>query len=77
VLGRDLQRLGELTGPYVTDTTADLSVAAACIPDPGRRHEAEELLRRLRPVVESRLEAINRAVPDRNDQHSAEEPPSP
>jgi len=76
-IDRDLERLGQLTGPYVTDTKDDLSVAAARIPDQDRRHEAEQLLRRLRPVIESHLEAINRAVPDRNDQRPAEEPPSP
>jgi hypothetical protein len=76
-IDRDLERLGELTGPYVTDTKDDLSVAAARIPDLDGRHEAEELLRRLRPVIESHLEAINRAVSDRDDQHPAEEPPSP
>jgi hypothetical protein len=52
-------------------------VAAARISDLDRRHEAEELLRRLRPVIESHLEAINRAVSDRDEQHTAEEPPSP
>lgn len=77
MIDRDLERLGELTGPYVTDTKDDLSVAAARIPDLDRRHEAEELLRRLRPVIESHLEAINRAVSDRDDQRPAEEPPSP
>lgn len=51
-------------------------MAAARIPDPDRRREAEELLRHLRPVT-SRLEAINRAVFDHDDQYPAGEPPSP
>lgn len=63
-IDRDLERLGELTGPHVTDATADLSVAAARIPDAGQRREAEELLRRLRPVVEPHLDADDQPFPD-------------
>jgi hypothetical protein len=63
-IDRDLERLGELTGPHVTDATEDLSVAAARIPDDDKRREAEELLSRLRPVVEPRLDAIGQAFPD-------------
>lgn len=61
----------------MTDAKDDLSVAAARIPDPDRRREAEELLRRLRPAIFSRLGAINQAVPDGDDQRQAGEPPSP
>jgi hypothetical protein len=60
---RDLEWLGELTGPYVTDLKEDLSAAAARIPDAGRRREAEELLDRLRPVIEPHLDAIEQAGP--------------
>jgi hypothetical protein len=61
---RDLERLGELTGPHVTDKTEDLGMAAARIPDEDQRREAEELLSRLRPVIRPHLEAIGEAVPD-------------
>ena len=60
---RDLERLGELTGPHVTDEKEDLSVAAARIPDDDQRREAEEVLSRLRPVIEPHLEAIDQAFP--------------
>jgi hypothetical protein len=62
-IDRDLERLGELTGPHVTDEKEDLSVAAARIPDDDQRREAEEVLSRLRPVIEPTLEAIDQAVP--------------
>jgi hypothetical protein len=62
-IDQDLERLGELTGPYVTDAREDLSAAAARIPDDDRRREAEELLRRLRPVIEPHLDAIEQASP--------------
>ncbi len=62
-IDRDLERLGELTGPHVTDEKEDLSVAAARIPDDDQRREAEEVLSRLRPVIEPHLEAIDRAGP--------------
>jgi hypothetical protein len=51
-IDRDLERLGELTGPHVTDAKEDLSVAAARIPDSDERHEAEELLSRVRLIIE-------------------------
>jgi nucleotide-binding universal stress UspA family protein len=54
-IDRDLERLGELTGPYVTDTSDDLAVAAVRIPDADLRREAEELLDRLRPLADSHL----------------------
>lgn len=50
-IDRDLERLGELTHAYVTDTTADLSLAVARIPDEGRRRDAEDILNRLRSVI--------------------------
>jgi hypothetical protein len=61
-IDRDLERLGELTGPYVTDNRDDLAVAAARIPDAALQHEAEELLARLRPVIDSHL--ADGIVPD-------------
>jgi nucleotide-binding universal stress UspA family protein len=54
-IDRDLERLGELTGLYVTDTSDDLAVAAARIPSADLRREAEELLERLRPLADSHL----------------------
>src|ERR1039457_3358465 len=63
-IDRDLERLGELNGPHVTDAKEALGVAAARIPDDDKRREAEELLSRLRPVVEPRLDAIGQAFPD-------------
>jgi len=54
-IDRDLERLGDLTGPYVTDTSDDLTVAVARIPDTSLRREAEELLERLRPLADSHL----------------------
>ena len=63
-IDRDLERLGELTGPHVTDAKDDLSVAAARIPDDDKRREAEELLSRLRPAIEPHLDAIDEACPD-------------
>jgi len=54
-IDRDLERLGELTQAYVTDTTEDLSLAAARIPEEDLRADAEELLSRLRDVIESRF----------------------
>jgi hypothetical protein len=63
-IDRDLERLGELTGPHITDEKEDLSVAAARIPDDDQRREAEEVLSRLRPVIEPHLEAIDQASPE-------------
>lgn len=54
-IDRDLERLGELTGAYVTDASEDLAVAAARIPDTDLRREADELLDRLRPLADSHL----------------------
>jgi hypothetical protein len=55
VIDRDLERLGDLTGPYVTSTSDDLAVAVARIPDTSLRREAGELLERLRPLADSHL----------------------
>jgi hypothetical protein len=60
-IDRDLERLGELTGPYVADVREDLSVAAARIPDGAGRREAEALLSRLRAAIEPHLDAIGEA----------------
>jgi hypothetical protein len=54
-IDRDLERLGDLSGPYVTDTSDDLTAAVARIPDTSLRREAEELLERLRPLADSHL----------------------
>jgi hypothetical protein len=54
-IDRDLELLGELTQAYVTDTTEDLSLAVARIPEEALRGEATELLSRLRDVIESRF----------------------
>jgi hypothetical protein len=54
-IDRDLELLGELTRAYVTDTTEDLSVAVARIPEEDLKREATELLSRLRDVIESRF----------------------
>jgi hypothetical protein len=61
-IDRDLDRLGELTGAYVTDQKEDLSVAAARIPDDGQRREAEALLHRLRAAIEPQLDALDEAT---------------
>jgi hypothetical protein len=61
-IDRDLERLGELTGAYVTDQKEDLSVAAARIPDEGQRREAEALLSRLRAAIEPHLDALDEAT---------------
>ena len=61
-IDRDLERLGELTGAYVTDQKEDLSVAAGRIPDEDRRREAEELLSRLRAAIEPQLDALDEAT---------------
>jgi hypothetical protein len=50
-IDRDLERLGELTHAYITDTTEDLSLAVARIPDEDGRHDAEDILDRLRLVI--------------------------
>jgi hypothetical protein len=50
-MDRDLERLGALTRAYVTDEREDLGVAAARIPDPDLRLEAEELLSRLKDAI--------------------------
>jgi hypothetical protein len=63
-IDRDLERLGELTRAHVTDTTEDLSLAVARIPDEGRRRDAEELLNRLRLVIASDFDEPGRAELD-------------
>ena len=62
VLQRDLDRLGELTGSHVADGDDDLGQAAARIPDETQRREAEELLRRLSPVIGPQIDAISAAL---------------
>lgn len=61
-IDRDLERLGELTGAYVTDQKEDLSVAAARIPDDDQRREAEALLSRLRAAIEPQPDALDEAT---------------
>lgn len=58
-ISHDLDRLQQLTRPYADDADDDLGQAAARIPDEARRREAEELLRRLRPVIGPHVDAIN------------------
>jgi hypothetical protein len=70
-IDRDLERLGELTGPHVINMTEDLSVAAARIPDDDQRREAEELLGRLRPVIGPHLDTLGEARPAPDGQHPA------
>jgi hypothetical protein len=65
-IDRDAERLGELTGGYVTDTAEDLSLAVARIPDEGRRRDAEEILNRLRSVVGTDFDESGRGGPERN-----------
>jgi hypothetical protein len=55
-IDRDLERLGELTHAYITDTTEDLSLAVARIPEESRRHDAEDILDRLRLVIASEFD---------------------
>lgn len=61
-IDQDLERLGELTGAYVTDQKEDLSLAAARIPDEDQRREAEALLGRLRAAIEPQLDALDEAT---------------
>ncbi len=64
-IGRDLDRLGELTGPYLAaEDGDDYAPAIARMPDEAQRHEATELLDRLTPVIGPHLDAINAAIPD-------------
>ncbi len=62
VLQGDLDRLSELTGSYVADGDDDLGQATARIPDETQRREAEELLRRLSPVIGPQIDAISAAL---------------
>ena len=62
VLQRDLDRLSELTGSHVADEDDDPGQAAARIPDETQRREAEELLRRLSPVIGPHIDAISAAL---------------
>jgi hypothetical protein len=61
-LQRDLDRLHELTAPQITDGDDDLGQAVARIPDETQRREAEELLRRLKPVIGPHIDAISAAL---------------
>jgi hypothetical protein len=61
-LDRALDRLGELTRAYVTDEKEDLGVAAALIPDPDLRREAEELLIRLKEAIGAGPDAISETL---------------
>ena len=66
-IDRDLERLGELTRTYVTDTTEDLSLAVARIPDESRRHDAEDILDRLRFVVATEFDESSPDAPGRDE----------
>ncbi len=61
-LQRDLDRLSELTGSHVADGDDDLGQAVARIPDETQRREAEELHRRLKPVIGPHIDAISAAL---------------
>jgi hypothetical protein len=61
-MDRDLDRLGELTRAFVTDEKEDLGVAAARIPDPDQRREAEELLSRLKDAIGAGPDAISETL---------------
>lgn len=63
-LERDLDRLSELTRSHAADGDDDLAQAVARIPDETHRQEAEELLRRLGPVIGPHIDAINAALRD-------------
>jgi hypothetical protein len=76
-IDRDLERLGELTRGYVTDTAEDLSLAVARIPDESRRHDAEDILDRLRFVIATDFDETgshepSRAEPDPDETNRAE-----
>ena len=62
VLQHDLDRLSELTRSHVADGDDDLGQAVARIPDETQRREAEELLRRLSPVIGPHIDAISAAL---------------
>ena len=64
-IDRDLERLGELTRAYVTDPTEDLSLAVARIPDESRRHDAEDILDRLRYVIANEFTEPDLDEPDK------------
>ena len=59
-LARDVERLHELTHPHVAEGDDDLSQAVARIPSAELRHEAGELLRRVKSVRGSRLDGLPR-----------------
>ena len=67
-IDRDLERLGELTRAYVTDTTEDLSLAVARIPDEASRHDAGDILDRLRFVIATEFDESS------HDESSHDEP---
>ena len=51
-MGVDLDRLRELTGPYIAgEDNNDYTPAVARIPDETQRREADELLSRLTPYI--------------------------
>jgi hypothetical protein len=66
-IDRDLERLGDLTRAYITDTTEDLSLAVARIPDESRRHDAEDILDRLRLVIATEFDESSRDESSRDE----------
>lgn len=58
-LARDVDRLRQLTCPYVADGDDDLGQAVARIPGEDARREAGELLARIRSLSRSSPDAIS------------------
>ena len=58
-LARDIDRLRQLTRPYVADGDDDLGQAVARIPGEDARREAGELLTRIRSLSRSSPDAIS------------------
>ena len=64
-MGLDLDRLRELTGPYMADgDNDDYAPALARIPDETQRREAEELINRLTPYIGPKQDELNAAIQD-------------
>jgi hypothetical protein len=59
-LARDVERLHQLTHPYVTEGDDDLSQAVGRIPDATMRREAGELLRRVKSLRGSSMDGLAR-----------------
>jgi len=59
-LARDVERLHELTHPHVAEGDNDLSQAVARIPSAEQRHEASELLKRVKSLRGSRMDGLAR-----------------